>query len=250
MGNCLLGAFMPKNIDENDQKSFNNDPKLIQALVDSTKALSGLLDILKVRQLTERLQALKLMKEILNIKPAFGGPNPLEKDVAKELNPAKSVPSVSLDKTREAMFEALEKISVAKTDQKTKKRVFLLHRATQDFEYDNCASSDKAVQRHAEVEDTTLPDSTSIAKKNNEVLVRFITKAESEWVTDFITADKQRSGKNPIVSIWVPEENITSVNGSHSNNGTWGEMGKNPQEDLVHIVVKAGDYAIYSELKS
>lgn len=241
---------MPKNTEENDQNSFNNDPKLIQALADSVKALSGLLSVLKVRQLTDRLQALKLMKEILSIKPAFGGPNPFEKDVDKELNPAKSVPSAPIDQTRDAMIEGLEKISVAKTDQKTKKRVFLLHRATQDFEYDNCASGDKTVHRHADIEDTSLPDSTSVAKQTNEVLVRFITKAESEWVTDFVTADKQRSGKNPVVSIWVPEENITSVNGSHSNNGTWGEMGKNPQADLVNVVVKAGDYSIYSELKS
>lgn len=118
--------------------------------------------------------------------------------------------------------ELLDELEAA-TANKTidNKRVFLLHRATHDFEYQK------------------FIDQTE-----------YKTTEETVWGVSFVAADQQRIGDNPVVSAWIPESDIVRIAGLQANTGTWGDLGENPHADLAVITVKAGVFTIYSELKS
>lgn len=107
------------------------------------------------------------------------------------------------------------------------RREFLLHRLTENFEYEN-------------------------AKKVNE----YKTKAETQWSVEVgvaqLAQDRSEAalkGANPVISCWIPEAGIVSVSGAQANTGTWGDLGENPHKNSFSILVKPGKYEIYQELK-
>lgn len=100
------------------------------------------------------------------------------------------------------------------------KREFLLHRATEDHEYANNARGN---------EFTTGPDDTS-------------------WYPEYMTEQKAKDGSNPVVSCWVPEEQI-KIPEPYLNTGMWGELGKNPNAARFEVLVRHGVYQIAQEYK-
>jgi hypothetical protein len=204
-------------------------------------ALTKAITVEQLKQINEmivKIKKLLVLREVGKIdQKAFGDQKPVQ---------IKAVDQP--DETRKAMMLGLEKIAVNKLCQKTKKNVFLLHRATTDFEYDKSVQpSDLGEQNHT---NTELPNSESTAIADNVNNLCFESKTDTEWVVDFSIAEKLRIGENPIVSAWIPEDEIKDVSGSQKNKSTWGEMAVNPQIQTVTVTVKPCKVKIYSELKT
>jgi hypothetical protein len=117
-------------------------------------------------------------------------------------------------------LDNLETMSTVKKDDDGK-RLFLLHRPTEDYEYEKYI----AESAYEPSEDT-------------------------EWVPEYETSEEKRSAENPVVACWVPESSIKEIPHPHANTGTWGELGKNPHANRYTVIVKPGKYDLYQELKS
>lgn len=211
------------------QKTNNSksSQELMPLLLGAIGAVTGALNTTQLQELGEQVKKLSqimLLQKISDIKPFAGS------DEA----PVRHGDDGQPDITRSAMLDALEKLVTVKPDVGSD-RIFLLHRATTDFEYDTCAKPFGKDDKNVDAE--LRP-------------VEYQTLKETEWLTTFFNAETNRHGVNPLVSAWVPESSVATVNGSQANKGTWGENGANPQADLVKVIVKAGTYQIYAELKS
>jgi hypothetical protein len=110
----------------------------------------------------------------------------------------------------------------ATTRQNDQQTEYLLHRGTEDGEYDASAVSDHD----------------------------FKTTKETSWVAEYMAGEADQKDKNPVVSCWIPEDSIIRVDNAQGNNGTWGELGTNPHGQKFKVIVKPGEYKIYSELKA
>ena len=177
------------------------DPKDTKALAAALKAIESLANLLNILALDSELDQLNQ-----DIEDATG--------VKKEKMP--------LDDA----LEALAEITTNKTE--NGKKVFLLHRLTEDLEFSNSATEDR----------------------------KFKTDKPTEWIVEFAEADKKqdvsevgKSGANPMVSAWIPSDAIDSIPGAAPNSGVWGDMGKNPHVSSFKIIVKPGTYEIYQELR-
>lgn len=116
--------------------------------------------------------------------------------------------------------EAIDKLAeICTTKTKEGSRLFLLHRPTEDYEYDKSVSEGG-----------------------------FTTEEETEWIPDYMTSEREQKGENPLVSCWVQEDSIV-VKNPLPNTGTWGELGENPHFEKYRVSVKPGTYKIYQELK-
>lgn len=122
--------------------------------------------------------------------------------------------------THEQALDNLEEISTHKQD-KTGKRWFLLHRATQDYEYEKSKL------------------------EGNE----FRTEVDTEWTADYMKSEDKKEGANPTVSCWISESDIKNIPNPHINVGTWGDLGKNPFASKYKVVVKPGTYNIHQEYR-
>lgn len=123
--------------------------------------------------------------------------------------------------TRAEALEGLVKLATNRIDQKTQERQFLLHRATEDFEYEGAAGGNE-----------------------------YSTDQDTEWVVEFMTGEKEQEDFNPVVSVWVPESAIKEIPHALANTGTWGDLGKNPNATKYKIVVAPGTYELHTELKA
>ena len=113
---------------------------------------------------------------------------------------------------------------------KTKKKEFLLHRATIDSEYESYA----------------MPTGSSEIRPTE-----YDTRSDTEWFVEFRSAEAARVAANPVVSCWVPEDKIVKIRGMRADcAGQWGDMGKSPFAEEIKVTVKPGSYEIYAELKS
>lgn len=124
--------------------------------------------------------------------------------------------------------DALAALEEAGTSRmKDGKREFLLHRLTEDFEYQN-------------------------AQNANE----YKTAADTEWLIEVgvaqLAQDRSEAtlkGANPVISCWIPEDSIADIRNAQANTGSWGAMGENPHKNHYIVIVESGKYEIYSELK-
>lgn len=119
--------------------------------------------------------------------------------------------------------EALERLAeFATTKKEGEVWYYLLHRGTVNYEHEDSATDDGNW---------------------------FETTEETEWVPEYMEGERDQKGVNPVVSCWIDEGRIIKVLGAQENNGTWGELGKNPHAHEYRVVVAPGKYKIYSELK-
>jgi hypothetical protein len=178
------------------------------------------------QQILERIKALEEMLRLLMLEKKL---EDLEKRVSSLTAPERQSEKFAQDLKVKlgqaegpALSEALDNLEEFTTVKRDKngKRTYLLHRTTPDFEYEKAA------------EDNT-----------------YETGKETQWIAEIEAAETQQKDKNPVVSCWIPESSISGVLGAQDNTGTWGELGANPNATKYSIVVKAGKYEIYRELR-
>lgn len=87
-------------------------------------------------------------------------------------------------------------------------------------------------------------DMNEYQEEGNELTV----SEGKEWWTDLNGAKKNWDGDHPLVSCWVPKDSI-KVLVNDENNGTWGDLGENPNSDKQKVTVKAGTYKIQEVIK-
>lgn len=97
---------------------------------------------------------------------------------------------------------------------------FLLHRPTAQFEYENAADG-----------------------------MFYTTKDNLSWFAEYMSGQNGQAGANPVVSCWIPGNNIIAGVNAQGNTGLWGDLGKNPHADQFEVTVKPGKYEIYQELR-
>lgn len=194
-------------------------PQDIKKLAESFKKPSEQKDALAaalraVQALSELVQLLLVDKQLSDITGKIEGLTGV-----KIADPEQEGPKLS-----DALF-ALQEIGTSRM--KDSKRQFLLHRLTENFEYEN-------------------------AKKSNE----YETKTDTQWSVEVGVPQLQQDrseaalkGANPVISCWVPEASIVDIAGAQANTGTWDELGQNPHKNSFVITAKPGKYEIYQELK-
>lgn len=154
------------------------------------------------------LEALNKLKKMLLFSMLEDEVLELKGDIAK--NPKELKESASDD------TEFLED-NADKTTDDNNKEMFLLHRPMDMNEYQ---------------------------EDGNELTV----SDEKTWWTDLDGAKKNWDGDHPLVSCWVPKDNIKVLE-NNENNGTWGDLGKNPNSDKQKVTVKEGVYTIQEVIK-
>lgn len=235
---------MFKEIKAAKAKKDPQSSELMGLMMGAVGALTGALNLSQIQEmgkLLDKIKHLLLLKEVAAFKPSIGS---LEKPDFSKQESAPSEP----DQTRTAMLLGLEKLTTSKMCPVLKKRIFLLHRPTVNFEYDQ-GKRDADVKYPYPVV-AHLPNSSSAAQRVTENTVDYETDKETNWLVDPVVAEKLRVGKNPIVAVWVPETDIKDVDGSQQGIGAWGDLGGSSDKDIITVVVKSGKYKIYSELKA
>lgn len=170
-------------------------------------------------QILERIKALEGMLRLLSLEKKL-------EDLEKRVNSIGYGEKIEKDQPKEEksgnLKEALNNLEEFTTVKKDKegKRTFLLHRPTPDFEYGKSA------------EDNI-----------------YETSEKTDWIAEIEAAEDQQQKKNPVVSIWVPEDKIADISGADANTGTWGNLGTNPHATKYKIWVSPGKYEIYQELR-
>ncbi len=101
---------------------------------------------------------------------------------------------------------------------------YLLSRPTESYEYQKGSSQKKSFNLYHNTQQT-------------------------EWFIQTQPAWSNQFDENPVITCWVPEKAIAGTTTPHQNTGTLGELGKNPFEEHIVVLVKPGQYEIYSELK-
>lgn len=197
--------------------------KQILSLLSKTKesAKSASLD-----DLLSEIQELKALVLASMIQHQLSQVSEIIKDIKKpEVSVAKPETQPSLP-AKEAC-EELAKLVTTKQDGAV--RMYLLHRLTEDFEYENSIDGNT-----------------------------FETKDKTDWVLNADFADmnqdisgamKPHKGVNPLVACWIPEGSIESVPGLSANTGVWGELGSDQKSNRYVVKVKPGKFVVYSELK-
>jgi len=160
-----------------------------------------------IKSLEEMLRVLVLEKRLDDLESRIGK---ISEKKSEENEPLKEEP---LD----IALNHLEEITTIRKDENGS-REFLLHRNTPDLEFEQYA--------HDNI---------------------YETNEETSWIAEIEAAESRQDTKNPVVSIWVPEEAISRIQGAQANTGTWGDLGANPHATGFTIFVKPGSYEIYSE---
>jgi hypothetical protein len=215
-------------------KNPQSTQTLMTLMLSAISASASAMTAEQIKLLGEQVKKLSkiiLLQKVSEVKPFVGS---LEEPPAKENDK---------DITRVAMMDALEKLITVKSDAGEKK--FLLYRPTVDFEYEKCATPFGPADQQ-----TSKPTNDRTSGDADMRPTEYQTHEDTTWLTTFFNAETLRHGANPIVAVWVPENQIGDVRGAQENKGTWGSLGGNPQADLVRVIVKPGKYQLYSELKS
>lgn len=108
-------------------------------------------------------------------------------------------------------------------------RMYLLHRLTEDFEYENS------------IDGNTF--------KTDKMTDWMLNSDFADMNQDISGAMNPHKGVNPLVSCWIPEPNIDSIPGLSANTGVWGELGSDQKSNRYIVKVKPGKFVVYSELK-
>lgn len=190
---------------------MNNDINKLQKLIQNARKSA------KNGYTKDLMHEMQLIKDILiNILLM------MQASQIKELIGNRSLKDKIEQKSGLSLSEAIEnlaEIAVSKLND-NKKRIFLLHRPTEDYEYQKSAFEND-----------------------------FTTYENTEWFAKYMPSENAQKGANPVVSCWIPEESIESVPHPHEKVGTWGELGRNPFDNKYTAIVKPGKYQIHQELK-
>jgi len=178
--------------------------------------------IVRLTALADRLTMLLLQKEMTEVKSSLSKlalGDKLEANLKERREEPKDNTSEKPELTHKEALGNLEKVA---TNRKlvSGQREYLLHRPTVDFEYEKSAVDGK-----------------------------YETTENTEWVAEYMPAEGQQNGANPVMSIWVNEKDVVEIPFPHVNSGTWGELGKNPFASRYKAIVGPGIYEIYQELK-
>jgi len=135
---------------------------------------------------------------------------------------AASVPATAAKPEEVSLKEKIERLKDVGTSRtENEKLCFVLHRPTVDFEYENGIDGQD-----------------------------FTTKEDTEWIADFEESTALRSGTNPVIAVWVGEDDIKDVpNAFSSVNDQFGSLGTNTSKNKYRVIVRPGKYPIYQELK-
>jgi hypothetical protein len=173
-----------------------------KALLQAVEALSGLV---KLMLLDKQLGALTSQVEGLT---------------GTSIAPKEDEPSLS------EATENLEEVATSRIVNGGKQ--FLLHRLTDNFEYQK-------------------------SQNGNE----YTTDKDTDWTVEFGVADLKQDrseatlkGANPVISAWVPKGSVKGIQGAQDATGNFGDMGENPHKNRFVVIVKPGKYEIYQEQKS
>lgn len=243
-----------------DKKNKADDKTVVLA----AKAVSESAENLSQSQMTELLSEIKalkmliMMSQLAELTAAFAdgsgddpvfGKTPMSHRIASlrgrrpDLDKAPESSKVTVGD-----LDGLEKVATIRHDPKTHKREYLLHRPTEGFEYEKSATTVNNIPT-SEAPKLNLESQNDGRTIEDPRTTHFTTEKNTDWVLDLVTAEKMRVGASPIVAVWVPEDNVAGIVGQE-NDGTWGELGKNPHAREMKITVKPGKYEIYSELKA
>ena len=152
-------------------------------------------------------------------------------NIVKDLKTS-TISTESVDKPTVMPKDACDKLATMTTnkiDLGSKERLFLLHRLTPDFEYENSIDG----------------NSYSLTKASEwKINYDFV-----DMTQDISGAQQPHKGVNPMMSCWIPESSITEVHGISENTGTWNELGADQKSNRYIIHVKPGKFTVYSELK-
>ncbi len=186
--------------------------KLTEELQALTKAIEQMNAVMRLQSLIEEAKSLTG-----KVKQQPESPQQVTPSAQKETGKNESVENTALP-----LKEALEALSDAGTSKmEGEKKLFLLHRPTKDNEY-------------------------SVSKRENN---EYETMDESEWMADIEEARNKQMEKNPVVSVWVPQDSITSIPTGKPNMGAWQGLGSNPYIKEFRILIKPGKYQLYQEFK-
>jgi hypothetical protein len=139
------------------------------------------------------------------------------KPTESKINSNTTSPSSNLTEN----LKNLKDFATVRLDHTTKTTQILLHRPTEDFEYQNSARKENIYE----------------------------TTKETTWLAEFPNATNNQKANNPVVSVWVPEKDIVKITGAKDNTGIWGDLGKNPHSQEYKIHIKPGKYELYMELR-
>ena len=206
---------MGYQIDDHDLEYIKSQEKLsksdeaeidLEKFFESKQMEDKAISINLLTEINESIKTLKKMFVYLLLKKE-------ESKIKQTVNEVKTPPVVNNK-------EAIERLlNFAKTRTVDNKKEFLLHRGTEDYEYE----------------------------KSFEHPNMFNVLEDSLFFADADGGEEFKKQKNPVVSIWVPEDKI-EVQNPKPNTGILGDHGKNPHAESYQVKVKPGKYQIYSEI--
>lgn len=182
---------------------INNIKNLLQNLQKNTNTVSPEVILSELAKLKTLIIASIIQNELKDIEGVYrqfaAVPEEKTEDSAKYLEYLSNNTTTSKDNTGNTLF--------------------LLHRPTQDMEYQQ-----------------SVKDNT------------FTTKTDTDWCLDYMMGESSQIGENPVVSCWVDGKNIKPKS-FQENTGTWGDLGANPHIKTATVCVSAGEHTIYQELR-
>jgi len=222
-----------KALKESKTKSLSDHASLIKEIMEQIAPAFNMLQLKEISNKIDELKNLILLKKISEIEPAFGMKSIVDEDVSKGIQKLKTPIPESTKENKEGMLIGLRKVVANRVNPKTKIPELLLHKPTENLEYD------KSVQ-------DTVSDQPM---EENPRITDFAPKEKTVWVTNFINAEKYRQNGNPVISCWIPEKNVIKVLGQNERTATWDSLSRDPQENLIRVEVEPGTYDIYQEIK-
>jgi hypothetical protein len=195
----------------------NDIKKLAQALPKMPSTATTMASLVEaVERLSNMVSMLMLEKQLSDLTSKVESITGVKTQTVKNDNNSKDLSN---------LLDNLEEVTTTRR-LKDGKREFLLHRLTENFEYQD-------------------------AKKINE----YITKQPTDWSVEIGVAslEQDRSeetlkGANPVVSCFVHEDCVVGISGAQENTGTWGDMGQSPHKNKFLVKVRPGKYEMYQEI--
>ena len=183
---------------------------------------SGLADVIagmadELKELKSLVKEMLLKQEIANLKDLLADLKSTEKTSDSEKDPEYNTDGLPEQDLQEALAQLEGMTSI---DVQDGVKHYLLHRPAANFEYENYADAND-----------------------------YETKQSTEWLAEVELAEALQVGKNPIMSCFIPESAIQSIQGQGGEVGAIAEL-KNPTSLEYRVVVKPGSYRIYRQIKA
>jgi hypothetical protein len=212
-----------------------------QPKIESEVDLSAILAV--VRQLYTLLTLLQVGKTVENLESVIG---PRESEMIRGMPKAMARIRAKKNPEISKVIDGLAEQVPNRANPVTKRREFVLYRATTDGEYEKCAVATVSPQHVAENNPDDPREPTEAQVRPNQ----YQTTQNTEWWVDPVSAETARVAFNPVVGCWIDEDSIAGAPGLRAGQiDSFSGMGKNPAHKELKVVVVAGTYDIFSELK-